>query len=102
MTYGQFLAVMLVPPALVLLALGTIGRRFNRRLGWALLVTSILAVLYTAPWDNFLIAQSVWSYPPGRVLGPTLGLVPLEEYTFFVLQVILVGLVTGILTRDHS
>jgi lycopene cyclase domain-containing protein len=102
MTYGQFLAVMLVPPILALLAWGTLGRRFNRRLGLAVLLTSILAVLYTAPWDNFLIAQSVWSYPPDRVLWATIGLVPLEEYAFFVLQVILVGLLTGVLTRVRS
>jgi lycopene beta-cyclase len=99
MTYAAFLAFFLVPPILALAGWGIARHRLNRRLGLALLVTAGLAVVYTAPWDNLLLAQGVWSYPPGRVLGVTLGLVPIEEYTFFVLQVILVGLLAALLPR---
>lgn len=51
--------------------------------GRALLLHVVLAVVYTAPWDNYLVATGVWSYNPGLVTGVTLGWVPIEEYTFF-------------------
>jgi lycopene cyclase domain-containing protein len=50
-----------------------------------------IAVLYTTPWDNYLVATRVWWYDPELVIGVTLGWVPLEEYAFFVLQTLLVG-----------
>ena len=34
----------------------------------------------------------MWYYDPALVAGITLGWVPIEEYTFFVLQPILIGL----------
>ena len=53
----------------------------------------LLAVTYTGPWDHYIIEQGVWSYPPGRIIGPTIGNVPLEEYCFMILQVTLTALV---------
>jgi lycopene cyclase domain-containing protein len=52
----------------------------------------VIAVLYTTPWDNYLVATRVWWYDPSLVTGITLGWVPLEEYTFFVLQTLLAGM----------
>jgi len=52
----------------------------------------VVAVLYTTPWDNYLVATGVWTYNPALVTGITLGWVPIEEYTFFVVQTILAGL----------
>ena len=49
-------------------------------------------MLYTAPWDNNLVAARVWWYDPALVSGLFLGYVPLEEYLFFAAQTILVGL----------
>jgi lycopene cyclase domain-containing protein len=48
--------------------------------------------VYTTPWDNYLVATRVWWYDPNLVTGITFGWVPLEEYTFFVLQPLLTGL----------
>lgn len=91
MSYSAFLAYFLVPPIIVLAAL--VRRRITR--GWLLGVGVVmaLALAYTGPWDHAIIAQGVWSYPAGRVLGPTIGLVPVEEYAFYLLQVALSGLV---------
>jgi lycopene cyclase domain-containing protein len=50
-----------------------------------------VAVAYTTPWDNYLVASRVWWYDPKLVTGIILGYVPLEEYTFFVLQTLLTG-----------
>jgi lycopene cyclase domain-containing protein len=52
----------------------------------------LIALTYTTPWDNYLVATKVWWYDPARIFGITIGWVPLEEYLFFILQPILVGL----------
>jgi len=96
MSYGTFLALFLGIP-LILAAVYT-GRP-DRRLAITLLVLSAVAVAYTAPWDNLIIVQGVWSYGPGRILGVVIGHVPLEEYIFYILQVCLAGLVMAALVR---
>jgi len=58
----------------------------------ALLGHVIVALAYTTPWDNYLVATSVWWYDPALVTGLTLGWVPIEEYTFFVAQTLMTGL----------
>ncbi len=62
-------------------------------------VLIIVAVVYTTPWDNYLVATRVWWYDPELVTGITFGYVPLEEYTFFVLQTAMTGLLTVLLMR---
>ena len=59
----------------------------------------IIALLYTTPWDNYLVATGVWWYDPALVTGLTLGWVPIEEYTFFILQTLLAGLWLAFLAR---
>lgn len=101
MTYLQFHLVFLLPP-LLLLAFFTV--RASRRLelprfglhAVALLV--LLALLYTTPWDNYLVARGVWGYGEERVLA-TIGYVPLEEYLFFIFQTLLTGLFVLLVTR---
>ncbi|MBK9747053.1 MAG: lycopene cyclase domain-containing protein [Chloroflexi bacterium] len=51
-----------------------------------------LAVAYTTPWDNYLVKTRVWWYDKKLVTGLILGYVPIEEYTFFVLQTALTGM----------
>jgi lycopene cyclase domain-containing protein len=51
-----------------------------------------VAVVYTVPWDNHLIAAGVWSYDPSLISGVTFGWIPLEELLFFPLQTLLIGL----------
>lgn len=52
---------------------------------------AVVAVTYTTIWDNYLVASNVWWYDPKLVTGATIGWVPIEEYTFFVLQPLLTG-----------
>jgi lycopene cyclase domain-containing protein len=101
MTYFGFLAIFLGIPLVVLAALTILDRRQGRCLpedlrlipGWAAILAHVLiAVLYTTPWDNYLVATGVWYYNPTLVTGVTLGWVPIEEYTFFVVQTLLTGL----------
>ena len=73
-------------PSLVLLH-GLPGRRV---LVVPVLVLATVALLWTAPWDDHLVRSGVWSYDPSAVLG-RLGAVPVEEYVFVALEVLLVG-----------
>lgn len=59
----------------------------------------VIAVIYTTPWDNYLVATSVWWYDPDLVTGIIIGWVPIEEYTFFVLQTVMSGLWLLLLMR---
>jgi len=90
MTYGQFLILFLGLP----LALMTwvMRRRVERRQAIVILAHSLVALIYTTPWDNYLVATRIWWYNPELVTGITLGWVPLEEYLFFILQPALAGL----------
>jgi lycopene cyclase domain-containing protein len=101
MTYFGFLVCFVGIPLLILAALTAWDRRQGRKLppslsrlpaGLALLTLVILAVVWTTPWDNYLVATGVWYYDPELVTGMTLGWVPIEEYTFFIVQTLLTGL----------
>lgn len=93
MTYGFFLLIFVVAPSLVIFGILAYQRRITRRWVLALAATCVLAVAYTTPWDNLLVASNVWSYPPERVMGIVWGYVPIEEYSFFVLETIFVALI---------
>lgn len=60
---------------------------------------SAVAFTYTTPWDNYLVATKVWWYKPELVVGVILGYVPIEEYSFFILQTLLTGVWTTYLAR---
>ncbi len=101
MTYFGFLLRFLFIPIGVLLIWTLVDMRRGKQVavlwqGWtpwaALLLHVIIAVVYTTPWDNYLVATGVWWYDPQLVTGIVIGWVPLEEYTFFVVQPILAGL----------
>jgi putative membrane protein len=75
----------------------------NGRAVWiAIAVHVVLAVAYTTPWDNYLVATGVWYYNPDLVTGIVIGYVPVEEYTFFVVETILAGLWWWFLARRLS
>ena len=98
MTYFGFLLRFLVIPILLLLVATWRERDrptpgFKKSLIWTgIFVHVFLAVVYTTPWDNYLVATGVWYYNPKLVTGIVFGYVPLEEYTFFVLESVLTGL----------
>ena len=100
MTYFGFLIRFLILPLLILVGLHIYNARRQHTLPrawqgtplWATLATLIvIAILYTTPWDNYMIARGVWWYDPALVAGITIGWVPIEEYTFFILQPIFTG-----------
>jgi lycopene beta-cyclase len=101
LTYFGVLWFFVVP---LLVALALVNLRLDARganpLPWAVVGgLAVMALVYATPWDNYLVANGVWWYDPGRVTGVVLGWVPLEEYAFFVLQTLLTGLWTALLLR---
>lgn len=100
MTYFGFLGLFVVIPVLVLLSFNLWRHGQAGKAAWvAMAVQMALAVLYTTPWDNYLVAHRVWYYNRAQVSGILLGYVPLEEYMFFVLEAVLVGLLWRILAQ---
>jgi lycopene cyclase domain-containing protein len=97
MTYFGFLLRFLVIPILILLFINRRVRQLStydlnrRKVFRGIFIHVILAVVYTTPWDNYLVATGVWYYKPQLVSGYILGYVPIEEYTFFVLETFLAG-----------
>jgi lycopene cyclase domain-containing protein len=101
MTYVGFLLRFLFIPILIFLAITYWDIRNNKQINgfkngravWtAIGIHILLAVIYTTPWDNYLVATGVWYYNPDLVTGMVIGYVPIEEYTFFVVETILAGL----------
>jgi len=111
MTYFGFLLRFLVIPILVFLAVTFWDNQRNKqtpgfypgRAVWmGIAIHVLLAVVYTAPWDNYLVATGVWYYNSELVTGIVLGYVPIEEYTFFILETILAGLWWQFVARRFS
>jgi lycopene cyclase domain-containing protein len=101
MTYFGFIGIFLAIPIAILLLINWLDRRSGRLLppamrafppAAAIVLHAVIALLYTTIWDNYLVATRVWWYDPAKVTGITLGWVPIEEYTFFVVQPIMAGL----------
>jgi len=90
MSYAAFLLIFVALPLVSLLFFGRRQGVLNKEILTGILVLCLIALLYTSPWDNYLIKKGIWNYPEGAVLG-TLGYVPLEEYGFMVLQTGLAG-----------
>jgi lycopene beta-cyclase len=107
MTYFGFLLRFVLIPILILLAVSLWDERrgkdtpgFQKKLVWRMIFVHVaLALLYTTPWDNYLVASRVWSYNPALVTGIVFGYVPVEEYTFFVVETLLSGLWWWFLAR---
>lgn len=101
MRYFGFLARFVVLPLAVLSYFWIRGARRGEKLppelrgvapAAALAGHVALAVAYTTPWDNYLVKSRVWWYDRKLVNGLVLGYVPIEEYSFFVLQTLLTGM----------
>jgi lycopene cyclase domain-containing protein len=111
MTYFGFLLRFLVIPILVFLVITywdnkkdkqVQGFRNGRAVWMGIAVHVLLAIIYTTPWDNYLVATGVWYYNPALVTGLVIGYVPIEEYTFFIVETILSGLWWWFLARRLS
>lgn len=108
MSYFQFLQIFLGIPILILSVLTVFdyvrGRwmpdALNTFKPWAAMIgLCIVALIYTTPWDNYLVATNVWWYDIELVNGLVIGWVPIEEYTFFLVQPVMTSLLFLLLAR---
>jgi len=53
--------------------------------GAAMMITFLIVLFFTSPWDNWAIKQGVWDFPNERIVG-RIAYCPLEEYAFFLIQ----------------
>ena len=92
LTYLGFHLVFVLPPLAALLSTASFPLAGRPRVGAAgVAVLTGLALVYTTPWDNHLIASGVWSYPADRILA-RIWHAPVGEYLFIVLQPLLTAL----------
>ncbi|MFA1612109.1 lycopene cyclase domain-containing protein [Halobellus rubicundus] len=97
LTYLQFHLAFLLPAVMLLVATGAVSRaRIGesatpwssgglRRYWVGVAIITVVAVVYTTPWDNLLIARGVWWYGDGTTIA-TVGHAPIEEYLFILVQ----------------
>jgi lycopene cyclase domain-containing protein len=111
MTYFGFLVRFVITPLLIFRLLLRLDRRRGRELppsmrSWpedgVVMAHAVVAVTYTTIWDNYLVASGVWDYDRDLVTGLRIGYVPIEEYSFFVLQSLMTGSWTLLMARRFS
>jgi lycopene cyclase domain-containing protein len=91
LTYMEFHAALILPPLVALLVLTARDPPRSRSAAIGLPLMAVIALVYTTPWDNYLIGRGVWRYGEGATLAH-LWNAPVGEYLFFVLQPIVTGL----------
>jgi lycopene cyclase domain-containing protein len=50
-----------------------------------ILVYYFIALLFGTTWDHFAISRGHWSFADKFLFGPRIGLLPIEEYGFFII-----------------
>lgn len=98
-TYLAFHAIFVAPPLLGLSAVAAFEpkRSASDVRPVAVGILLVLALAYTTPWDNYLLARGVWSYGQGAVAA-SVWHAPVEEYLFVVLQSLVVALWTALVS----
>lgn len=96
LTYLQVHIYYTLPPTIILyLLMRPLIGSFDKI---KILTLCTLALVYTTPWDNYIIYFKAWWYRKDAVIG-TIGYVPIEEYFFFIIQTILTALWTTFCSR---
>ena len=97
MTYLEFLILFIGIPLSALLPWAYKKQCLDQENIFGIGLMCVIALVYTTPWDNYLIMENIWSYPAGVVLA-TVGYVPIEEYGFMVMQTILAGVLWSLVS----
>lgn len=101
MTYAEFLLIFLVP--WIVLEFYFFNKYYKDESSITfkgLFFLCAMAMIYTTPWDNYLVKNKIWWYGEDKVLG-VIGYVPVEEYTFFILQTIMSGMFLFFLLKKN-
>jgi lycopene cyclase domain-containing protein len=98
MSYSLFLIFFVMLPVSGMLF--ALRRSLRRRHILLLFILAVVALLYSTPWENYLVASGVSYFDP-KVVTNILGYVPLEEYLFLIMQAFLTGLIVLWLWRRY-
>ena len=98
MTYLEFLILFIGIPFVVIALWAYKKQCLNQKNILGIGIISVIALVYTTPWDNYLIMENIWSYPTGVVLA-TIGYVPIEEYGFMVIQTMFAGVLWSLVSK---
>ncbi|QSQ11097.1 lycopene cyclase domain-containing protein [Myxococcus landrumensis] len=90
MTYARFLGLFVLLP--ILFQVWRYRRTFTPRTLAPMGLLLVVVYAATSPWDNLAVKWGLWGFDAHRIWGIKLGYLPLEEYLFFGLQTLLVGL----------
>ena len=96
MTYFEYHLIFNLP--VIVLLLWWNRRRLTRVHFFWMGILSLIAFMATTPWDNWAVAQGIWSFDWERTTPVEIAAfgenwrLPLEEYAFFVLETIVVCL----------
>ncbi|MCH8474603.1 MAG: lycopene cyclase domain-containing protein [Opitutales bacterium] len=98
MTYWGYHLIFTLPVLVILFHFAS--SRMKTAHWVCLLVTCVIAFLFTTPWDNYAAYLGIWGFGedvslwyPLRSLAdrtPFLGHIPVEEYSFFIIQTVMV------------
>lgn len=80
MTYALLIVPFAVVTAIVTLATAT-RPRFGARMA-ASAVAAVVLVIFTAVFDNLMIAADLFTYPPEHLSGWRIGLAPIEDFSY--------------------
>lgn len=117
MTYWGYHLIFTLPLIVLLLVLLRTRLRPAHFVCWA--VVCLIAFAFTTPWDNYAVYLGIWGFGEGVSLGypfadiarspanpdglTWLGFIPFEEYSFFIIESMLVCLVmVALLSRTRS
>lgn len=98
MTYLEFHLLFNLPAMLLLLWL-TRRRVRAAHCRWIAILCGIVLVA-TTPWDNWAVYRGIWTFdwprthPVAATVGGVLWRLPAEEYAFFLVETVMVSLLT--------
>jgi len=64
----------------------------------SMLVLCAIVIVFTYPWDSWAVKRGVWDFPDDRLIM-RVGVLPVEEIFFFVVQTLHVSMLTLALLR---
>ena len=80
--------MLLAGPLLVAAALAVLALRRDRR-GWTALAIAVAVVLaLTVVFDSLMIAADLFHFDEAQLLGPRLGLAPVEDLVYALIAVL--------------
>ncbi|MFB6200525.1 MAG: lycopene cyclase domain-containing protein [Halorhabdus sp.] len=99
-SYFAFALVFVVLPLVVVGTVLFVTRRWHPAQLFGTGLLALVALVYTLPWDGYLIRLEVWQY--GSSLIGRIGVVPYEEVLFITAQTLMTGFWTALVVSPDG